>query len=87
MEIRKVLFLEIEAVAAKVRKEMFERAEQFSSMSFNDDEFNSIYLPLKWFAESYAICNYAGLMRVWDSGLENMRGRTLYEVCEEIVNA
>lgn len=87
MEIRKVLFLEVEAVASKVRKEMFDRAEQFTSMLVSDDEFNRVYLPLKWFAENYAVCNYGQILRVWDSGIENMVGRSLYEVCEEIVNA
>jgi len=72
-EYRAVSFGLVEELAFQVRKLRFELVGTNPSLA--------VEAPLNWFMEAYATGKYESIFVVWDGGLDEMQGRTLYEAC------
>jgi len=72
-EYKVVSFELVEELAVQVRKLRFELVGTNPSLS--------VEAPLNWFMEAYGAGKYESIFVVWDGGLDEMQGRTLYEAC------
>lgn len=71
-------FKQMEQIAADVRETLFDFAIN------NVDAPDDIKLPLIWFMESYSLGRYETLLKMWEDGLESMRGQCLLTRCSQI---
>lgn len=71
-------YTQVEFVIAEVRKALFDRA-------MNGAEWEEQYLPFTWMIERHSKGDYAGMFKAWDSGMESMRGKCLYQRCNELL--
>jgi len=71
-------FTQVEFVVAEVRKALFDRA-------INGAEWEEKFLPFTWMIERHSKGDYVGMFKAWDSGKESMRGKCLFQRCNELL--
>ena len=53
--------------------------------ALSNTPFDEEFLPLTWLIEAHSTGKYENLLKVWDSGLESMHGKSLIGRCIEII--
>ena len=72
-------FEQLEKVVEVARRLLYIRTIQ--NAPFKED-----FLPLTWIVECHSRGDYNGMLNVWSTGLESMRGLSLVERCAAIAS-